>query len=116
VRVTRRHTELVDRFVRWASAAHRTAVARHSNGDLFGERLATARRDVYVLAAALARSTEPDRLAEVFRRNELAHHDNPDAIPLAAVDDASVRHAKALAWQLCALAVDPGHQCIEQPW
>lgn len=113
----RANAHLVRMFRQWSRAAHLTAVARQARGDEFGTLLATARAKVYALAAELATGLTRDRLAAECARGEVTHaFGNPDGSTLADVDWRAVAHTRAMAWQFCALAVDPHHRPVERPW
>lgn len=111
------NAEVARTFRQWSGAAHRTAVGRRARGDEFGTALATARAEVYALAAVLAARLALDRLAARCADAETAHaFGDPDGASLADVDQRALAHARAMAWQLCARTVNPEHVPVERPW
>lgn len=116
---TTRSTGLAGQFEQWSRAAHGTAITCQDRGDRFGAALATARSEVYALAAHWAKDLDSATLARQCADAEVAHHrwqGNPDVIPLGQEDSASLEHVKAMAWGLCARAVDSNHRPVERPW
>lgn len=106
---------LAEKFETWARGAAGTAVKRRACGDLYGARLADSRSSVYAQAASHYRDLGPVAI-EIFHRNEVGNSTSDAGTPLGAEDRAGIQHACAMAWQLCAQAIDPSYDPVEKPW
>jgi hypothetical protein len=101
-------------FADYAKAARGTAIKNHTKGDVFGERLANNRAEVYDKAAELARQLPvTDAADDMMKRAKAAHIRTP---PLIDFDSAGVQYAIARAWQFCAWKIDPSLPEVAPKW
>ena len=97
--------DFADQFAEYAKAARGTAIKNHSKGDLFGEKLASQRAEVYDLAADMARQYPPPVAANAMMEQAKANHVRTP--PLVNFDQAGLQYVAAMAWQFCARQIDP---------
>ncbi|HEX7658049.1 MAG TPA: hypothetical protein VF444_01110 [Pseudonocardiaceae bacterium] len=93
-------------FTEYAKAARGTAIKNHTKGDLFGEKLANRRADVYEKAAELVREYPLEVAASAMMEQAKANHVRIP--PLVNFDEAGQQYVAAMAWQFCAWQIDKG--------
>jgi hypothetical protein len=97
--------DFAQEFAEYAKAARGTAIKSHTKGDLFGEKLANQRADVYDQAADLARQYPPPVAANAMIEQAKANHVRTP--PLVNFDQAGLQYVAAMAWQYCAWQINP---------